>query len=312
MYAHTARMIEFQQVTRSFGGGRIRDRAPRTIVALNGVSLTIPRGTVHAVVGPNGAGKSTLLALLLGFLRPTSGEVLIEDDEPKAYLRRKGAGYLPERFGLPPRWPVRSALRALARLDGAARHADRRADDALARFGLEPHATKQLSTLSRGLLQRVGLAQAFLSDRALLVLDEPTEGLDPLWRIRFRTAVAAARERGTTIVLASHDLGEIERLADSATLLEDGKVREVLDTRPPRDPREYTIRLDAPADVFPEIFPGAVSAEDPHAYRVTVESAADLSTRLAALLAAGAIVTAVEPRAEPFEDRVRRALAEDA
>ena len=312
MYARTPAMIEFEQVTRSFGAGRVSDRAPRTVVALRAATFTIPQGEVHAFVGPNGAGKSTLLSLLLGFLHPTSGEVLIDKDEPVAYLRRKGAGYLPERFALPPQWTARGALRALARLDGAVRHTDRRTDDALARFGLEPHADKELAALSRGLLQRVGLAQAFLSDRPLLVLDEPTEGLDPLWRIRFRDVVATARARGTTVIIASHDLAEVERLADRATLLEKGAVRDVLDTRPPADPREYTLRLAAPADVVPELFPGAEHDEDPNVYRVTVASAAELSARLAALLAAGALVAAVEPRTYPLEERVRRALEEDA
>lgn len=311
MYARTIRMIEFRNVTRSFGAGRFTDRAPRSVIALRDATFTIPRGSVHAFVGPNGAGKSTLLSLLLGFLSPTAGDVLIEKDEPAVYLRRKGAGYLPERFALPPQWTVRGSLKALARLDGAARHADRRADDALARFGLEPHAGKELSTLSRGLLQRVGLAQAFLADRPLLVLDEPTEGLDPLWRIRFRDVVAAAHARGTTVVIASHDLAEVERLADRATLLEKGTVRDVLDTRAPADPRAYTLRIAAPADIVGEIFPGAASDDDALSYQVTVESPADLSARLAALLAAGVHVTAVEPRTEPFEERVRRAMSEE-
>ena len=124
-------------------------------------------------VGPNGAGKSTLFSLILGFLEPSAGEIAIQGDDPRAYIRKHGAGYLPERFRLPPEWPVRDALRAFAGLE---RIAVRNADVAIETFGLREHATKTVAMLSHGMVQRVGLAQAFMAERMLLVLGRANGG----------------------------------------------------------------------------------------------------------------------------------------
>ncbi len=193
-------MIRTQTLGKTYGS-----RA-RAVTALRDVSLELGPG-VWGVVGPNGAGKTTLLGLVLGFLHPSVGTVRIDGDSPRHYLRRHGAAYLPERFRLPPEWPVRAALRSLARLDGLGpRDAPARVDVAIERMGLASHADRPMGTLSRGLNQRVGLAQALATDRPLVVLDEPTEGLDPLWRIRFREAMGKLRGPDRVILLASHEL----------------------------------------------------------------------------------------------------------
>lgn len=323
-------MIELDQVTRTYGAAPGRGRG---VVALEGVSLRIPEGATWAVVGPNGAGKSTLFALILGFIHPTAGAIRLAGLEPRAFVRRHGAAFLPERFQLPGAWTPAAALRALARLEGHRGGAARqRVDDAIARFGLGPHASKPIATLSRGLLQRVGLAQTLLSDSPLVVLDEPTEGLDPLWRIQFRESIAELRRDGRTTLIASHDLAEVERIADQAVLLEGGRVRELIPIR--REPggrRRYRITLARPVSSIAEIFPGAASpagagtpaskteaaADDvvhdelaaPTTYLVEAADDADLSARLAALLATGAILTGVAPADEPLELRVRHALS---
>ncbi|HEX7049378.1 MAG TPA: ABC transporter ATP-binding protein [Longimicrobiales bacterium] len=306
MRARTNGMIEFEGVTKTYGPARSRP-------ALADVTVAVPRGSVWAVVGPNGAGKTTLFGLLLGFLHPTAGRVRIDGRAPRRYLRARGAAYLPERFRLPDGWTVAAALRALARLEGMGAAAARaRADALLERFALGAHAGKPVQALSRGLLQRVGVAQALLAPRELVVLDEPTEGLDPLWRIRFRAVVDELRAEGRTVLLASHDLAEVERTADRVVLLEAGRVRDVLDvSRAPDAAQRYRLALAAPTPAVVEAFPGAAvePGEDDVVYTVTVADAAELSDRLAALLAAGGIVSAVAPAAEPLEARVRRALS---
>jgi ABC-type multidrug transport system ATPase subunit len=305
-------MIAFEAVGKMYGAHR-PPGSRSTVRALSDVTLEIPRGEAWAVVGPNGAGKSTLFGLLLGFLRPTEGRVTIDGQDPARYVRRHGAGYLPERFALPPEWPVRDALIGLARLDGAGPDAAARASAAIERFGLEAHAEKPVGALSRGLLQRVGLAQATLTHRDLVVLDEPTEGLDPLWRIRMLGEVTALRSRGATVLLASHDLAEVERTADRAVLLDAGGVREVLETRPADDPSTWEIVVAAPSPPASDAFPGArlLSGDDEsRTWAVVVADAAELSGRLAGLLAAGAVVLGVRPLTEPLEERVRRALGE--
>ena len=177
--------------------GKIYGRRPGT-VALRDVSLTIARGQVTAVIGPNGAGKSTLFGIVLGFLRPSSGDVSIDELHPQDYMHRHGVGYVSERFALPPGWPVRRAFAALGAMAGLAGD---RIDDTLHSFGLHEHQHKTIGALSRGLLQRFGLAQAFAAERDLLVLDEPAEGLDPLWRIQLRDRITQQRDAGRTVLL---------------------------------------------------------------------------------------------------------------
>lgn len=318
-------MIQIESLGKTYG------RGPRQVHALRHVTLQFGPG-VTAVVGPNGAGKTTLLGLLLGFLDPTSGSVRIDGQRPRHYLRRHGAGYLPERFRLPPEWPVAPALGALARLEGFERaEAERRASEALDRLGLRDHADRPVGALSRGLGQRLGIAQALLADRAVVVLDEPTEGLDPLWRVRFREIVRELREAGRTVILASHELPEVERTADRAVLLDGGRVREVLELgAAPEGPIRYRLEVGGARESLRAAFPAAVDdapARDAHAPAaaggeaahaapetvvVTLADASELSNRLAAFLAAGGIVRAVVPLAEPLEDRVRRRLEEDA
>jgi ABC-type multidrug transport system ATPase subunit len=296
-------MIQLHQLTKRYGPPRVRARP-----AVRDITLSVARGESWAVVGPNGAGKTTLFGLVLGFLKPTGGSVEIAGDAPRDYLRRNGAGYLPERFTVPGEWPVRETLRGFAGVERLGADAARMADAALERFGLQEHADRRFADLSHGVRQRVGLAQAFLAARELIVLDEPTEALDPLWRIRLRDTVTDARQRGATLLLASHDLAEVERLADRAVVIDRGAVREVMDVRTPADAaRAFLLELDSPSARIAEIFPGASDAGTA-TYHVSVTGVADLSARIAALLATGALLREVRPLEEPLEQRVRRAL----
>ena len=293
-------MIQLDGLSKTYG-----TRA-RAVHALRDVSLSIESGT-WAVVGPNGAGKTTLLGLVLGFLRPSSGTVTVDGDPPRRWLRRHGAAYLPERFRIPPPWPVRSALRALARLDGADGEVDRRVDRTLDRLGLADHADRPAGTLSRGLTQRLGLAQALLADRRLVVLDEPTEGLDPIWRVRFREIVGDLRADGRTVVLASHELAEVERIADRVIILDDGRVADVVEARGRAGgPLRYRLVVDATDEALAAAFPGAERVD--YGVVVTVGDAGELSHRLAALLDAGATLQEVAPFGGDLETRVRRRL----
>jgi ABC-type multidrug transport system ATPase subunit len=301
-------MIDVDSVTKRYGRSRVAfGRRP----ALDGVSLRIERGEIHAVVGPNGAGKSTLFALVLGFLHPTAGEVSVDGEEPGRYVRRHGAAYLPERFTLPAAWSVADALDYLARLERLGPEAGERTGDAIRRFGLEAELDTRIGALSRGTLQRVGLAQALLAPRELVVLDEPTGGLDPIWRLHLRDAIATLRAGRRTVLLASHDLTEVERLADRASVMDDGRIRETLELRGPAARMEYVIRLATASPAMAEAFPTAVPSAEDGSFRVEVESAAELSTRLAALIGAGGLVAAVEPVGAALEERVRRVLGEE-
>lgn len=301
-------MIRLEQAGRTF---RVRGAPP--VEALRDVTLTVEPGSVTAVVGPNAAGKTTLFALVLGFLRPSAGRVTVGGLEPRRWARRHGAAWLPERFELPAGWRVAESLRALARLEGLDPAAAAQAADAmLARFNLGPHAGKPVAALSRGTLQRLGLAQTLLARRELVVLDEPTQGLDPLWRVRLREIVAELRADGRTVLLASHELDEVERLADRAVVLRGGTIDDVVDLRTAQDPAaptDYIVELerDVPSATA-AAFPGA-QRQPAHGagtvLRVRVADTADLSARLGVLIDAGARIVGVRPADTGLEARVR-------
>ena len=293
-------------------GRRFRVRGAPPVEALRDVSLRVEPGTVFAVVGPNGAGKTTLFALVLGFLMPTTGHVQVGGMEPRRWARTRGAAWLPERFALPPGWRVAESLRAFARLEGLSPAAAGAATDAvLARLNLGPHADKTVETLSRGTLQRLGLAQAMLAPRDLVVLDEPTQGLDPLWRIRLREIAADLRAEGRTVLLASHEMDEVERLADRAAVLRDGALESIVDLRGGDAASGLTYRIELERDAAGAIagaFPGAersVAGDGRTALRVRVTDTGDLSRRLAVLIEGGARIASVRPADVDLEARVR-------
>lgn len=297
-------------------GRRYRSLRGREVRALDGVSLTLARGEVLGVAGPNGAGKSTLINLLLGFLPPTSGRVTVDGVPPRAYVERAGVGYLSELMTVPPRWSPRDALRRYGTLAGLADPAlARRVDESLAAFGLEEHADKPARALSKGTLQRVGLAQALLRDEALLVLDEPTHGLDPVWTARFRDLVAGVRRPDRAILITSHNLDELERLADRVAILAGGQLQRVVRTGAAAAAGEgavaYRIGFAAGAEHAAAVFPGARAAGRGEV-EVDAPSLAALNAGLAALLARGAVLTAVAPARTALEQEFGAALGGDA
>jgi ABC-2 type transport system ATP-binding protein len=223
-------LTEIEKVYRTGGwlrpGGGVR--------ALDGVSLVARRGEALGLIGLNGAGKSTLLRLLLGYLRPTGGEVSVGEMSPREYAERHGVAYVPEHVRIPGGWTVRSALTAYAMLGDLGDDAHERVERSMSRLGLTPLADRRVSRLSKGNLQRLAIAQAILGERELMVLDEPTDGLDPVWIAELREIVAEwrAADAGRTLVIASHNLTEVERIADRVLVLHAGRVRDEIRVEP--------------------------------------------------------------------------------
>ena len=198
---------------------------PRGVHALRGVAMQARPGEIFGLLGPNGAGKSTLVKIMMTVVRPTraSGTLLGRPIGHKPTLAR--VGYLPERVRLPPYLSGRQAVEffaALAKVDRRTRR--RRAAELLALVGLERWADAKIATYSKGMQQRVGLAQALANDPELVLLDEPTEGLDPVGRREIRELLAKLRDQGKTVFLNSHLLGEVERVCDRVAILLAGKV----------------------------------------------------------------------------------------
>ena len=213
-------MISVDSVSKTYG------RFGRRTRALDGVSLEVARGETLGLIGPNGAGKTTLLSCLLGFLRPDSGRLTVAGRTVDDLWVRARTGYMPERLGFDRDLSGASFLAFHWRLSGG--DASRTAAEVQAaadRVGLDRAALwKKLRTYSRGMLQRIGVAQATLGNPELLFLDEPASGTDPLGVAIVREQILAAKARGATIVLNSHQLAEVERVCDRVVFIDHGKL----------------------------------------------------------------------------------------
>lgn len=203
-------LIECTDVTKKFGD----------FTALSRLNLTVPQGVVYGYLGPNGAGKSTTIRMLMGLSRPTSGRVRVLGQDPTDPGVRGRIGYLPGELRLDDRLTIGQTLASWGRLRGLTDTAHR--DDLVQRFGIDP--SRKVRGLSTGNHRKVGLVGAFMARPELLILDEPTNGLDPLMQQVFLTAVEEARDNGQSVLLSSHILSEVERVADQVAVLQGGRL----------------------------------------------------------------------------------------
>ena len=214
--------IEVENLTHDYRVGLFRHRRRR---ALESVSFSVDEGTVLGLLGPNGAGKTTVFRSVLGLIRPTAGVVRVGGFAPATAAWKSALGYLPEN---PVQFEHLTTLEFVTsggRLCGLdRREVEERARILLQRMGIAPVARQLLRHLSKGLRQRVGLAQALINRPRVLLLDEPMSGLDPLARRLVRSLLVEARASGTTIIFSSHNLVEVETLADQVVLLIGGRV----------------------------------------------------------------------------------------
>lgn len=216
-------VLALGRVVKQFGG--------RT--ALSGLDLTLRAGEVYALLGPNGAGKTTTINLILGFLKADAGEVRVcgIDAGTDPIAARARTAYIPEQVALYPGQSGLENLRYFATLAGLA--IDRAEAEAhLAAAGLAPEAwSRPASGYSKGMRQKVGIAIALARKTRLLLLDEPTSGLDPSAAAAFSGTVRAAAERGTAVLMATHDLYRVREMADRVGVLAGGRVAEEIDPR---------------------------------------------------------------------------------
>jgi ABC-2 type transport system ATP-binding protein len=255
------------------------------MIALDGLDLEIESGEVFGYLGPNGAGKSTTIGLLLGLIRPTSGrarifELDVWSDAPEIHRR---LAYVPSETNLWPSLTGAEALRFLSSVHGSVDAGYR--DELIERFDLQPD--KKIRAYSHGNRQKVLLIAAFASRADLLLLDEPTTGLDPLMERIFRNCVIEARDRGQTVLLSSHVLSEVEAVCDRVAMLRAGRIIEIghLDVLRRLAALRVHAQLDAPVPELSGI--EGVSHVEVTGQTVECDVAGSMEALIAALAAAG-------------------------
>ena len=242
-------LMELSKIYRDFWG---RQR----VKALDGINLDVKQGEVFGLLGPNGSGKTTTVRLMLGLLFPTKGAVSIFGKPPRNVDVKKRIGYMPEESNLYGYLNAEETLDffgRLFRLDPSVRR--RRIDSLIDMVGLQRARRRPVGEFSKGMARRIGLAQALINDPDLLILDEPTTGLDPIGAREIKDLISTLKERGKTIFLCSHLLGDVEAICDRICILYGGKIRvlgevdkllkenEITEIRAPKLPQEVIDNL---------------------------------------------------------------------
>lgn len=204
-------MIEIRNLTKSFG--------PRPV--LQGIDLNIQSGGIFAVLGPNGSGKTTIIKTILGMVIPDKGDILVQGTSIRGdWEYRKAIDYLPQIV----RFPENLKVKELVKLVKDVRMAEANEEPLIESFGLGTCLTQKLRNLSGGTRQKVNVMLTFMFDSPILILDEPTVGLDPIALIKLKELILAQREAGKTILLTTHIMNLVEELADQIVFLLEGKI----------------------------------------------------------------------------------------
>jgi ABC-2 type transport system ATP-binding protein len=297
-------VIELQGLRKAFRGHLGIGRT----VAVDGLDLSVHPGEIFGLLGPNGAGKTTTLKMMLALLRPDAGEVRLFGRQPGDVAARRRLGFLPENPYFYDYLTAAEFLDLYGRLHGLkAADRKRRIESAIARVGLAGREGTPLRKFSKGMTQRLGLAQAIQHDPELLILDEPMSGLDPIGRREVRDLILAQRAAGRTIFFSSHILQDAEMMCDRVAIVFKGKLRAVgkLDDLVAREATWIEVSVRG---VLPAGLPGVQTTAPDGTILVRVDGVPSLTKLLAAVPAAGGEVLAVWPRRETLEDLFLREI----
>ena len=204
-------MITFKNLHKKFG----------KLVVLDGLDLDIKKGGIFAILGPNGSGKTTLIKCLLGMVIPNKGEITFKNESVlRKWNYRNNLNYLPQIANFPPNLTVKELLKMVKNL----RPKEANDEELIQLFGLEPFLNKKLGNLSGGTKQKVNIVLTFMFDSDLIILDEPTTGLDPIALIHLKELIQKEKSKGKTILITTHIMSVVDELADEIVFLLDGKI----------------------------------------------------------------------------------------
>ena len=281
--------------------------------ALDGLSLQVAPGEIFGLLGPNGAGKTTLVKSLLGIVHPTSGAASLFGVPIGRPAARQRVGFLPEHHRFPPFLTAEAMLHLYGRLSGVeAATRKRQIPELLDRVRMEKWRGAKIKTFSKGMMQRVGLAQALLGDPDLLFLDEPTDGVDPVGRREIRDVLVELSRDGKTIFLNSHLLSEVEQVCTRVAILKNGQlVREGTVDELTAVEKVYELTATPLPDILLRRLGSVLTplANDPpladgrlRRYQITAPDLSDLNALLDGLRSEGVLIEAVRPLRRSLED----------
>lgn len=226
--------VEVEHVSKAYNGKK----------AVDDLSFQIRRGEIFSLLGPNGAGKSTLIRMMTGLIQPDAGQIRMNGERVLPFKKevKRYFSFLPETMSLYPNLTAGETLRFFSRLQ---KTPPAKWDEVLEVVGLSGFKDRKIGGFSKGMRQRLGLAVALLDEAPLLILDEPTSGLDPYWASRFKEIIRQKNREGTSVLFASHDLYEVESLADRIAILNEGKLYYLgsVDDLKSKHPAEIRIRV---------------------------------------------------------------------
>jgi ABC-2 type transport system ATP-binding protein len=279
----------------------------KNVQALSSLNLKVDSGMIFGLLGPNGAGKTTLVKILLGITHPTSGSAKILNEDIKNYKVKKRIGYLPENHRYPFYLTGEGVLRFFGKLSGADdKDLNKKIDHLLELVKLEKWKKTKIKNFSKGMMQRLGLAQAILNDPELIFLDEPTDGVDPIGRKEIRDLLLELKNKGKTIFLNSHLLSEVELITDRVAilnkgiLLREGTVKELTEKK-----EEYQFILDGDnrdSEFKPYSSEFTFSNFKDGSFVVKVANIRELNVLIDYLRRDGKVIKAIIPQKETLEE----------
>jgi ABC-2 type transport system ATP-binding protein len=296
-------LIDVRDLVKTFRVGFFGRKVP----AVKGVSFEVRRGEIFGFLGPNGAGKTTTIKMLAGLIAPTGGEAFLFGRPVRSREAREKLGFLPENPYVYPYLTPREFVELCGRLSGmSGRALHARTDEVLAQVKIAYAADRQVRSLSKGMLQRAGLAAALVSDPEMLILDEPMSGLDPVGRKEVRDLIFAERDRGRTIFFSTHILSDVEAMCDRVAILREGVVvvRGALRTLLRGEVLGTEIALAGASDALCDALAaeGFTLVRRPDVLLVEIEGEARVGEVLRRALDAEAVVVSVSRKRETLED----------
>lgn len=302
-------VLQVEHFRKSFNPGLLK----KQIQAATDISFTVEAGEVFGFLGPNGAGKTTTIKAMLGLIRPTSGHISILGEAPGSYGWRSQVGYMPEHPNFYDFLTGRETVAWFGRLSGLPPEAVLSQTDALLeKVGLGHAKDRRLRTYSKGMLQRVGLAQAMLGPPRLLILDEPMGGLDPIGRREVRELILSLRDEGITVVYSTHILPDVEMTCDRVVIVESGRTRYIGPVAGALGATQNQVRIEVSGlstEAIAAISPDLNPKLDGDRLSLVASSDEEARRLLETLIASGATLQRFEPQQESLESIFMRSLS---